>query len=392
MAMGNIPYGRQVIDKEDIATVVRVLESDFLTCGPEVEKFEQAFAEKMGAKYAIAVSNGTAALHLAMIVAGVTNGDRVLTSPNTFLASANAAIYVGATPDFADIDPTTGNLTAASLEAAWQPDVRAVVPVAYAGQAPDMADIYQLAKSRGVVVIEDACHGTGGGFLHDGTAHKLGGHPFADISIFSFHPVKTMTTAEGGMLTTDNEEMANRIRLLRNHGMVRESGQFQGSLPDYGPWTYEMQDLGYNYRMTDIQAALGQSQLHKLHSFIRRRREIVAEYNQAFQDLPFLQVPSVRNPADRDHISWHLYSPQWDFPLLGKSRTEVMQELRQHGIGTQVLYIPVYLQPYYQQRFGYSPGKCPNAETLYSKTLSIPLHPSMDDTQVQHVIHSIRSL
>lgn len=387
-----VPYGRQAISEDDISSVIQVLKSDFLTCGPEIEKFEEAFAETVGAKYAIAVSNGTAALHLAMVVAGVTSGDRVLTSPNTFLSSANAAIYVGATPDFADIDPGTGNLTAESLDAGWQSDVRAVVAVAYAGQAPDMPSIHQFAKSRGAVVIEDACHGTGGGFHYNSNAYKLGGHPFADLSVFSFHPVKTMTAGEGGMLTTDNEELAKRAVLLRNHGMVRDSDSFTGELPDYGPWTYEMQELGYNYRMTDIQAALGRSQLQKLSAFIQRRQEIVAQYNDAFRGLSFLSTPSVRNPDDQDLISWHLYSPQWDFDHLGKTRTEVMLELRQKGIGTQVLYIPVHLQPYYQKKYGYGPGKCPNAEKTYQKTLSIPLYPSMDDAQVQQVIHAIHSL
>ena len=393
-----IPYGKQTIDEDDIAAVVAVLKSDFLTCGPEVDAFEREFAAFVGAKHAVAVSNATAALHLAMLVADVGAGDRVVTSPNTFLASANCAAFVGATPDFADIDPVTYNLCPVSLEQDWKKDTKAVIAVAYAGQSPDMPEIARVARSHGAIVIEDGCHGVGGGFVHDAKSYKIGGHPWADMTTFSFHPVKTMTTGEGGMLVTDNAEYAAKARLLRGHGMVRDFdllkgfGANEGPLSEQGPWTYEMQELGYNYRITDIQCALGRSQLRKLSNFIERRREIVASYNEAFDALSWLQCPQVSIEASRPHISWHLYSVQIDFEALGKNRTEVMTELRTQGVGTQVLYIPVNLQPWYRETYGYEVDKCPNAEAYYSRSLSLPLYPKMTNADVAKVIHVVAEL
>lgn len=392
-----IPYGKQTIDADDIEAVCRVLKSDFLTCGPEVEAFEQEFAALVGAKHAVAVCNATAALHLAMLVAKVGAGDRVVTSPNTFVASANCAAFVGATPDFADIDPATYNLCPKALAKGWQDDTKAVVAVAYAGQSADMPAIAEIARAHGAVVIEDGCHGTGGGFELDGQAYKIGGHPWADITTFSFHPVKTMTTGEGGILVTDNDTYAKAARELRAHGITREADQFSGlgdapALQEQGAWYYEMQSLGYNYRITDFQCALGRSQLKKLPSFIERRREIVAQYNAAFADLSGLQTPQVLATKNREHISWHLYSLQIDFTTLGMSRSEAMQRLREQGVGTQVLYIPVHLQPYYRNTFGYAPGKCPKAEAYYRNTLSLPLFPKMSDADVNTVIRSVKEL
>ena len=393
-----LPYGKQTIDDDDIAAVVAALKSDFLTCGPEIEAFEQEFAALVGAKHAVAVCNATAALHLAILVADVGVGDRVITSPNTFLSSANCAAFVGAIPDFADINPTTYNLCAVALEQNWQEDTKAVIAVAYAGQSPDMPEIARVARSHGAIVIEDGCHGTGGGFVHNAQSYKIGGHPWADMTTFSFHPVKTMTTGEGGILVTDNAEYAAKARLLRGHGMVRDLdrlkglGADEGPLAEQGPWMYEMQELGYNYRITDIQCALGRSQLRKLPSFIERRQEIVARYNEAFVALPWLQCPQVLIEASRSHISWHLYSVQIDFEALGKSRTEVMAELRAQGVGTQVLYIPVHLQPWYRETYGYEVGKCPNAEAYYAQALSLPLYPKMTAADVEKVISIVSSL
>ncbi|CAA6676536.1 MULTISPECIES: UDP-4-amino-4,6-dideoxy-N-acetyl-beta-L-altrosamine transaminase [unclassified Lentimonas] len=393
-----IPYGRQSIGDSDIAAVRSALESDFLTSGPEIEAFEGEFAEFVGAKHAVAVCNATAALHLAMLVTEIGPGDRVLTTPNTFLSSANCAAFVGATPDFCDIDPNTYNLCPKALAQAWKDDTKAVVAVAYAGQPCDMPAIAKIARSHGAVVIEDACHGTGGGFELDGQRYKTGGHPWADITTFSFHPVKTMTTGEGGILVTNNDAYAQAARKLRSHGITREAEHFSGlgsetpALQEQGPWYYEMQHLGYNYRITDLQCALGRSQLKKLPRFIERRREIVARYNAAFADLPWLQTPQVPSPQDSTHISWHLYSVQIDFTALNQTRTEVMQRLREQGIGSQVLYIPVYLQPYYRNTYGYKQGKCPIAESVYEKTLSLPLFPRMSDTDVETVIHRVRNL
>ena len=426
-----IPYGRQSISEDDIAAVVRSLRSDFLTCGPEVEAFEREFAAFVGAKHAVAVCNATAALHLAMQVLGIGKGDRVVTSPNTFVASANAAAYVGATPDFSDIDPKSYNLDPVVLEQDWKSDTKAVVAVDYAGQPCNMPEIARIARSHGAYVIEDACHGTGGGFQADGRKWKLGGHPWADITTFSFHPVKTLTTGEGGILLTENDEWAAKARLLRTHGITRNPFEFiglsdspsspssaispsqsaidaepsvirdQSSLAEPGPWYYEMQELGYNYRITDLQCALGRSQLKRLPEFINRRQQIVAHYNEALANLDWLTPPALdsASPATRhqlpvtgSHFSYqlsdlslHLYTVSIDFPRLGKTRTEIMQELREQGIGTQVLYIPVYLQPWYRRTYGYGPGKCPHAEDFYARALSLPLYPSMSDADVEKV-------
>lgn len=396
-----ITYGKQQITDEDVEAVIRALRSDFLTCGPEVDAFEREFAEMVGAPHAVAVCNATAALHLAMAVAEIGPEDRVITSPNTFLASANCAAFVGAIPDFCDIDPVSYNLDPTALEEGWREDTKAVVAVAYAGQPANMPEISRISSERGAIVIEDACHGTGGGFHHDGKEWKLGGHPWADMTIFSFHPVKTMTTGEGGILVTDNAEYARRARLLRSHGMERDAERFQGLgsddpvLAEKGRWMYEMQELGWNYRITDLQCALGRSQLRRLPELVERRREIVAKYNQGLAGLPWLTCPGLSGwlgEQGRALMSSHLYTVQVDFEALGRSRTEVMAELVEKGIGTQVLYIPVHLQPWYRARYGYGPGKCPIAEAYYGKALSIPLFPAMTDEEVDYVIGGIRGL
>lgn len=406
-----IPYGRQTIGEDDIAAVVRALRSDFLTCGPEVEAFELEFAEFVGAKHAVAVANATDALHLAMRVAGIGPGDRVVTSPNTFLSSANCAAFVGATPDFCDIDAVSYNIDPTALEAGWKPDTKAVVAVAYAGQAANMPEIARIARTHGAVVIEDACHGIGGGFNCDGRNWKLGGHPWADITTFSFHPVKTLTTGEGGMLVTDNPEYARLARQLRAHGIERDPSMFMGfgsddpAFAECGPWVYEMHELGYNHRITDVQCALGRSQLKKLNQFIDRRLEIVTRYNEAFADIPWLTAPKLaswflestgtpkhRNTETLKHrISWHLYTVLIDFKTIGKTRSEVMAELRAEGVGSQVLYIPVHLQPWYRKTYGYGIGKCPVAEQYYTQALSLPLYPVITDDDVDHIIDIIKA-
>ena len=391
-----IPYGRQSIGSAEIEAVCKALQSDYLTTGPLVVEFERQFAELVGAKHAIAVCNATAALHLAMLVAGIGPGHRVMTSPNTFVASANCAAYVEAIPDFCDIDPVSYNLCPQSLAENWRPDVKAVVAVDYAGQSANMPAIAEIARSHGAFVIEDACHAVGGQFEHEGRLWKIGGHPWADMTVFSFHPVKTMTTGEGGMLVTDNDEYAAKARTLRTHGIIREPDSFLGlgdpSLDERGPWYYEMQDLGYNFRITDFQCALGLAQLARLDDFLTRRREIVAEYNSALARIPHLQVPRLRNAANRDVTSWHLYTIQIDFAAVGKRRTQVMSDLRDRGIGSQVLYIPVHLQPWYRKSYGYSAGKCPAAERFYLNALSLPLFPEMTDTDVNNVVRSLRVL
>lgn len=409
-----LPYGRQSISESDVASVVRALQSDFLTGGPEVDLFEREFAAMVGAQHAVAVCNATAALHLAMKVLGIGAGDRVVTSPNTFLASANAAAYVGATPDFSDIDAVFHNLDPAVLEADWKPDTKAVVVVDYAGVPCDMPEIARIARSRGAFVIEDACHGVGGGFRAGGKFWKLGGHPWADITTFSFHPVKTMTTGEGGIMLTDNDEWAAKARLLRSHGVTRNPADFAGlvdeatnasvvssQLSEFGPWYYEMQDLGYNYRITDIQCALGRTQLERLPAFISRRQEIAVQYNEVLAHLDWLRIPLLatrHQPLATDSgfgfqlsdLSLHLYTVLIDFARLGKTRTEVMHELRENGVGSQVLYIPVYLQPWYRRTFAYTLGKCPNAEAFYARALTLPLYPAMKNADVKLVCDSLK--
>lgn len=389
-----LPYGRQSIDQTDIEAVCEALCSDFLTCGPRVEEFEKAFAEFVGAKHAVVVCNATAALHLAMMVAKIGPGDRVVTSPNTFLSSANCAAFVGATPDFSDIDPRSYTLCPKALEANWKPDTKAVIAVAYAGQSADMPKISRIARAKGAIVIEDACHGTGGGFKIDGTVYKQGAHPWADMTTFSFHPVKTLTTGEGGILVTENDEYAASARLLRTHGMTRNPDDFSGLgfESEMGPWYYEMHDLGYNFRITDFQCALGLNQLKKLPEFIRHRREIVARYNHAFAGIPWLATPQLLRAEDRDEISWHLYSVRIDFPALSKSRSQVMAELREKNIGSQVLYIPVHLQPYYRKTYQYGKDKCPEAEKFYAEALSLPLYPLMTDDDVDRVVSAVLEL
>lgn len=414
--MASIPYGRQSISDEDVEAVIRALRSDFLTCGPEVEAFEKEFAAFVGAKHAVAVCNATAALHLAMQVLDIGPGDRVVTSPITFVASANAAAYVGATPDFCDIHPETWNLDPQDLEAGWQADTKAVVAVDYAGVPCNMPEIARIARERGAFVIEDACHGTGGGFRTGEGAWRLGGHPWADITTFSFHPVKTLTTGEGGILVTDNDQWASKARMLRTHGITRNPAEFVGlfdaeslggplsasTLAEQGTWYYEMQELGYNYRITDLQCALGRSQLQRLPEFIARRQEIASRYNEAFAELEWLTLPRLEassltpqstpfsyNLAD---LSLHLYTVQIDFQRLGRTRTQVMRELKENGIGTQVLYIPVYLQPWYRKAYGYRPGKCPRAESFYDGALSLPLYPGITNSEIDRVVLSLSSL
>ena len=335
-----IPYGKQTIDQADIDAVAAALSSDYLTTGPLVKEFEARFAEFVGAKYAVAVANATDALHLAMLVAGVTKGDRVVTSPNTFLSSANCAAFVGATPDFADIDAESYNLCPKSLATNWKDDTKAVVVVDYAGMPANLPEISKIARDNGAIVIEDACHGTGGAFKYNGHWHQLGGNEYVDMATFSFHPVKTMTTGEGGMLVTDNLAFAEKARKLRMHGMSRSPEEFLGfntgnpRIDEVGPWVYEMQELGYNHRITDFQCALGLSQLKKLPQFISRRNDIIALYDKAFSDCEGIITPHVPDwIEDSSKLSRHLYTVQVDFEQLGMSRTEFMSTLRAQGIG-----------------------------------------------------------
>ena len=379
-----LPYGSQWIDEADEAAVLRSLRSDFLTQGPEIAAFDEELAAYTGAKYAVAVANGTAALHLAVLALELPAGTSGITHPNTFVATSNALAYCGLRPRFVDIDPKTYTMEPAFLEKALDAEPAGVaLPVHFAGQPAHMEKISRVCRARGARIIEDAAHAIGGRYA-DGS--RVGSCRHSDMTIFSFHPVKTMTCGEGGAITTNDPELFRRLVTLRTHGITRDPALL-GENP--GPWYYEMQMLGYNYRLTDIQAALGRSQLAKLDGFVRRRRELVARYNEKFAGVPWLKTPHEEPGV---YSAWHLYVLQFDWQALGRTRTDVMDALREKGIGSQVLYIPVPLQPYYRKNYGFAPGMFPAAENYYEKALAIPLFPRMTEADQNRVIDVVSGL
>jgi len=374
-----IPYGRQWIDQGDIEAVVSVLKSDFLTQGPKIEEFENVICRYTGAKYAVAVSSGTAALHIAVLALNTKNGEGI-TSPNTFVASANCLLYTGLTPRFADIDKKTYCIDAKEIPKKITSKTRIFIPVHFAGQVADMEAIYQIAKKKKIFVIEDASHALGSKYEDES---RVGNCKFSDMTIFSFHPVKTITTGEGGVITTNSKNLYEKLLMLRTHGITKDPKYLT---QNSGFWYYEMQELGFNYRMTDLQAALGICQLEKLDKFIQRRKEIVKQYNQAFKDIPGTTIPfeKIKNSS-----AFHLYVLQIDFEKIGKTRSQVMDELKAKGIGTQVHYIPVHTQPYYKKNFGYKKGDFPVSEKYYEQALSIPLYPKMSDGDIKYIIKTL---
>lgn len=373
-------YGFQWIDESDVAAVVEALRSDFLTQGPGVAKFEQELCRMTGAKFCVALSNATAALHLAVAALELGSDTEGITSPNTFLASSNCMVYNNVRPMFADIDAVSYNINPAEIERKLTNKTKVLIPVHFAGLPCDMKKIYEIAVGHGLKVIEDAAHAIGSHY-EDGS--PVGCCKWSDMTVFSFHPVKTITTGEGGAITTNDEELYRRLLMLRSHGTTKDSELLT---QNPGPWYYEMQMLGFNYRMTDIQAALGYSQLQKLSSFKGRRREIVARYNDAFRSLRHVTTPV---EPEGTSSCFHLYVAQIDFVALGKGRSQVMKELQEKGVGTQVHYIPVHTQPYYQKNFGYAYGDYPVAERYYERTLSLPLYPLMSDAEVDLVISAV---
>jgi len=382
-----IPYGRQSLDQADIDAVVEVLESDWLTQGPTLERFEVAMAERCEASFAVAVCNATAALHIACLTADLGPGDRLWTTPNTFIASANCGRYCGADVDFVDIDPLTWNLDAQALARKLENAERAgllpkvVVAVAFSGQSCDMRAIAGLAERYAFTLIEDASHAVGASYA----GRPVGCGEFAAMTVFSFHPVKIITTGEGGMVLTNRAELAERLRSLRSHGMTRDPARMDE--PSHGPWYYQQVELGFNYRMTDIQAALGLSQLGKLDGFIARRRALVARYQAAFAGLP-LTLPGLQADAQS---AWHLYVVRLQTKQIALTHREVFDALRAAGIGVNLHYIPVHLQPYYRD-LGFKPGDFPEAERYYAQAISLPVFPGMSDAQQDYVIEQLRSV
>lgn len=376
-----LPYGTQMIDETDVQAVMDVLRAPYLTQGPRVEEFERAIAARAGARYCVAFCNATSALHCAVRALGLGEGDEGITSPNTFVASANCMAYCGATPVFADIDPRTYNVTAETMSARLTDRTRLLLPVHFAGQPCDMAAIGALAKSRGLRVIEDAAHAIGSLYA-DGS--PVGNCRYSDMTVFSFHPVKTVTSAEGGAVTTNDPELFRLLALFRSHGITKDPAQM--TRPSPGPWYYEMLELGYNYRMTELQAALGHSQLRRLDAFKARRREIVTRYNEAFAGLP-----NVCTPYEAPGVSscFHLYVPRFDFKAMGVTRAEFGRKLHSFEVGWQVLYIPVYTQPWYERTYGVRRGLCPNAEAYYDQALALPLYPKLTDDDVERVVRAV---
>jgi len=373
-----IPYGKQWIGEEDIEEVVNVLKSDFITQGPKVKEFEEKLAEFTGAKYAVVFNSGTSALHAAYFALGLSTGDEFITTPLTFAATSNAGLFLGARPIFSDVEEDTGNLNVELVEEKITSRTKLIVPVHYAGHPCDMERIKEIADKYGLFIVEDACHAPGAKYKDS----RIGSCEYSDMTVFSFHPVKHITTGEGGAVLTNREDLYEKLLMFRNHGITKDEKNFIKEKE--GDWYYEMQFLGFNYRMTDIQAALGISQLKKLEKFIEKRRKIVEIYNKAFEGNPYFDTPVEKDYA---YHSYHLYPVRLKNNYKDK-RKEIFQLLRKKGLGVQVHYIPVYLHPYYQE-LGYKKGECPVAEEFYEKEISLPIYPAMTKEEIDYVTKTV---
>ena len=383
--MKTIPYGHQWINEDDIKEVVKVLKSDWITQGSKVKEFENALCKYTGAKYAVAVSSGTAALHIACLAAGIKPGDEVITSPITFVASANCILYCGGSPVFADVQKDTANIDPEEIKKKINNRTNAIIPVHFAGHPCDLEQIYRIAKKHNLNVIEDACHALGGEYKANGKWLRIGSCKHSDMAIFSFHPVKSITTGEGGTVLTNNKKYYEKLLILRNHGITKNASRFTVHNPRFtGHWYYEMQELGFNYRITDFQCALGLSQLKKNKNFIERRKEIVDIYNREIHGIGEIELP-----VERKYVSssWHIYYIRLKD---ASKRKFIFQKLRENGIYVQVHYIPIHLQPFYRKILGYKIGDFKMAEDYYSRTITLPLYPLMKDCQVKKVVNVVK--
>lgn len=376
-----LPYGHQWIDEEDVKAVIEVLRSDWITQGPKVSEFEKEFAKYVGARYAVAVNSGTAALHAACFAAQIEKGYEAITTPITFMASANSVLYQGGTPIFADINADTLNIDPEEIKKKITRKTKALIPVDFTGLPVDLEKISQIAKDNNLIIIEDASHALGATYKD----RKIGS--ISDMTVFSFHPVKHITTGEGGMVTTNNKEYYERLKLFRTHGITKEKDKL---LNYEGPWYYEMQELGYNYRLTDFQCALGLSQLKKIDRIIQRRREIVNKYNSEFKNMPEITIPQTN--SDESNPAWHIYIIQLNLEKLKVERRKIFEALQAENIGVNVHYIPIHLQPYYQKRFGYHPGDFPKAENYYLRAITLPIFPKMTDKDIDDVIKAVKKV